>query len=91
MTTTWLDWAGNLMPWIVVVWAMHRARYMTNRTSLIDRLSIVAIGGGALGFALAPLLGSWDAWREPLLWAGIIGWCVTPTLRHCAAHRRGQS
>jgi hypothetical protein len=88
MSLSWLDWAGYLMPWVVVVWAAHRAHYMSSRTPLVDRLSIVAIGGGALGFALAPVLGSWDSWREPLLWAGIIGWCVTPTMRHSRARRQ---
>jgi len=82
MTATVLNWAGYLMPWVVVIWAAHRACHMSAATPIVDKLSITAIGGGALGFALAPVLGSWDAWREPLLWTGVIGWCVTPSLRH---------
>lgn len=91
MTSNWLPLAAEALPWVVVAWAVHRARYMSHATSMLDRLSIVAIGGGALGFALAPLLGSWATWTEPLLWLGIIGWCVVPTLRRDYTRTGGAS
>lgn len=89
-TVKWLDIITNGLPWVVVAWSIHRARYMTHSTSMIDRLSIVSIGGGALGFALSPLLGTWVAWAEPMLWGGIIGWCVVPSVRRDWA-RAGRS
>lgn len=80
------------LPWVIVLWSVFRVRYMTKDTPLIDKLSVSALGGGALGFALAPIYGgNWEEWKEVLLWGGVIGWCVTPSIRMWRGHRLGGS
>jgi hypothetical protein len=88
-----LGLGGDLLPWVVVIWSVHRARYMTAATSNVDRLALVALGAGALAFALAPIYDAWwEAWKEPLLWGGVIGWCVLPSVRQwIAQHPRTQA
>lgn len=75
---------------VICYWCMHRMTYMQfNRTPCVDIIAIALLGGGAITHALAPFYG----WRldrfygDPMLWTGLIAWCVVPSLRKWADRR----
>jgi hypothetical protein len=45
-----------VLPALLLWWTICRARFMDRRTRHADRISIVALGGGALAFALDAML-----------------------------------
>lgn len=76
------QWVNLWAPWLLVLWVMWRARWMSRATACADRVALVLLGAGAIGYGLAELAQIFpDDYASAALLAGVLAWCAGPTLR----------
>lgn len=82
MTATLAHWVNLWAPWLLVLWVMQRARWMTPGTALLDKAALALLGAGAIGAGLSELAQIFpDDYASAALLAGVLAWCAAPTLR----------